>query len=137
MRFDMISIANGIEHRLTKPKHPWSRSDQKTVRGTDFQRGGQVGRPVEWMNRTINDATVKRFHHNNHDPLRTHLANVFLRRVNIPHLRLRPTAQDARRPLAQRIHLQGPDTNARYVHPESDPPEAGAEQLGSACNAHA
>ena len=25
MRFDMICEANGIEHRLTKPNHPWSR----------------------------------------------------------------------------------------------------------------
>ncbi|CAM5436201.1 IS481 family transposase [Frigidibacter albus] len=24
MRFDMICEANGIEHRLTKPNHPWS-----------------------------------------------------------------------------------------------------------------
>ena len=34
---------NGIEHRLTKPKHPWT--------------NGQVER----MNRTIKDATVKRY----------------------------------------------------------------------------
>lgn len=24
MRFDMICEANGIEHRLTRPNHPWS-----------------------------------------------------------------------------------------------------------------
>ncbi len=24
MRFDMICEANGIEHRLTKPNHPWT-----------------------------------------------------------------------------------------------------------------
>ena len=35
MRFDMIFEANGIEHRLTKPNHPWT--------------NGQVER----MNRTI------------------------------------------------------------------------------------
>lgn len=40
MRFDMICEANGIEHRLTKPNHPWT--------------NGQVER----MNRTIKDATV-------------------------------------------------------------------------------
>jgi hypothetical protein len=45
MRFDMICEANGIEHRLTKPNHPWT--------------NGQVER----MNRTIKDATVKRFHY--------------------------------------------------------------------------
>jgi transposase InsO family protein len=58
MRFDMICEANGIEHRLTKPNHPWT--------------NGQVER----MNRTIKDATVKRFHYENHDRLRTHLADV-------------------------------------------------------------
>jgi len=57
MRFDMICEANGIEHRLTKPNHPWT--------------NGQVER----MNRTIKDATVKRFHYDSHDQLRTHLAD--------------------------------------------------------------
>ncbi len=57
MRFDMICEANGIEHRLTKPNHHW--------------RNGQVER----MNRTIKDATVKRFHYETHDQLRTHLAD--------------------------------------------------------------
>jgi transposase InsO family protein len=57
MRFDMICKANGIEHRLTKPNHPWT--------------NGQVER----MNRTIKDATVKRFHYESHDQLRTHLVD--------------------------------------------------------------
>ncbi len=65
MRFDMICEANGIEHRLTKPNHPWT--------------NGQV----EWMNRTIKDATVNRFHYENHDQLRTHLAD-FLAAYNFP-----------------------------------------------------
>ncbi len=67
MRFDVICEANGIKHRLTRPNHPWSREDKKTVRGTVFPNGGQVER----MNRTIKDATVKRFHYDNHDQLRT------------------------------------------------------------------
>jgi transposase InsO family protein len=46
-----------IEHRLTKPNHPWT--------------NGQVER----MNRTIKDATVKRFHYDSHDQLRGHLAD--------------------------------------------------------------
>lgn len=50
----MIKV-NGIEHRLTKPNHPWT--------------NGQVVR----MNRTFKDATVKRFHYYSHDQLRTHL----------------------------------------------------------------
>ena len=45
-----------IEHRLTKPRHPWT--------------NGQVER----MNRTIKDATVKRYHYDSHDQLRQHLA---------------------------------------------------------------
>jgi hypothetical protein len=57
MRFNMICKANGIEHRLTKPNHPWT--------------NGQV----ELMNRTIKDATVKRYHYDSHDQLRTHLAD--------------------------------------------------------------
>jgi transposase InsO family protein len=44
-----------IEHRLTKPKHPWT--------------NGQVER----MNRTIKEATVKRFHYDNHEQLTRHL----------------------------------------------------------------
>ena len=54
-RFDMICTANGIEHRLTKPNHPWT--------------NGQVER----MNRTIKEATVKRYHYDDHEQLRRHL----------------------------------------------------------------
>jgi hypothetical protein len=57
MRFNMTYKANGIEHRLTKPNHPW----------TNCQ--------VELMNRTIKDAIVKRYHYDSHDQLRTHLAD--------------------------------------------------------------
>ena len=57
MRFDVICEINDIEHRLTKPNHP--------------RTNGQV----EWMNRTIKDATVKWYHYNNHDQLRTHFAD--------------------------------------------------------------
>ena len=55
--FDMRCRENGIEHRLTKIKHPWT--------------NGQVER----MNRTIKDATVKRFYYESHDQLRRHLAD--------------------------------------------------------------
>ncbi|RAK11987.1 integrase-like protein [Salipiger aestuarii] len=57
MRFDMICKANGIEHRLTKPNHPWT--------------NGQVER----MNRTIKEATVKRYHYDSHDQLCTPLSD--------------------------------------------------------------
>jgi transposase-like protein len=55
--FDRVCDENRIEHRLTKVKHPWT--------------NGQVER----MNRTIKEATVKRFHYDDHDQLRTHLAD--------------------------------------------------------------
>ena len=55
--FDMRCRENGIEHRLTKVKHPWT--------------NGQVER----MNRTIKDATVKRYHYDSHDQLERHLAD--------------------------------------------------------------
>jgi transposase len=55
--FDRVCDEHGIEHRLTKIKHPWT--------------NGQVER----MNRTIKEATVKRFHYDDHDQLRRHLAD--------------------------------------------------------------
>jgi transposase InsO family protein len=55
--FELACAQNGIDHRLTKPKHPWT--------------NGQVER----MNRTIKDATVKRFYYETHEQLRKHLAN--------------------------------------------------------------
>jgi transposase InsO family protein len=55
--FDMRCRENGIEHRLTKVKHPWT--------------NGQVER----MNRTIKEATVQRFHYDDHQQLETHLAD--------------------------------------------------------------
>ncbi len=55
--FDRACWRHGIEHRLTKPKHPWT--------------NGQVER----MNRTIKEATVKRYHYDDHDQFRNHLAD--------------------------------------------------------------
>jgi transposase InsO family protein len=46
-----------IDHRLTKPMHPWT--------------NGQVER----MNRTIKDATVRRYHYDDHDQLERHLGD--------------------------------------------------------------
>jgi transposase InsO family protein len=53
--FDRVCRENEIDHRLTKVKHPWT--------------NGQVER----MNRTIKEATVKRFHYDSHEQLRAHL----------------------------------------------------------------
>ena len=55
--FDKTCREQEIEHRLTKPNHPWT--------------NGQVER----MNRTIKEATVKRYHYDHHDQLRRHLAD--------------------------------------------------------------
>jgi transposase InsO family protein len=55
--FEYACALAGIDHRLTKPKHPWT--------------NGQVER----MNRTIKEATVRRFYYENHDQLRSHLAD--------------------------------------------------------------
>jgi hypothetical protein len=55
--FEYACARNDIDHRTTKPRHPWT--------------NGQVER----MNRTIKEATVKRFYYETHDQLREHLAN--------------------------------------------------------------
>lgn len=61
--FDRLCHEHGIEHRLTKPNHPWT--------------NGQVER----MNRTIKDATVKRYFYDTHIQLKAHL-NDFLKGYN-------------------------------------------------------
>ncbi len=53
--FDQVCKQNLIEHRLTKIKHPWT--------------NGQVER----MNRTIKEATIKKYHYENFDQLEAHL----------------------------------------------------------------
>jgi len=55
--FEYACARNDVDHRLTKPKHPWT--------------NGQVER----MNRTIKEATVKRYHYESHDQLRQHLSD--------------------------------------------------------------
>ena len=52
--FDRICREYGVEHRLTKPVHPWT--------------NGQVER----MNRTSKEATVQRFHYQTTDELNEH-----------------------------------------------------------------
>jgi len=54
--FDRACQSHGIEHRLTKPNHPWT--------------NGQVER----MNRTLKESTVRRYHYESHDQLRDHLS---------------------------------------------------------------
>jgi transposase InsO family protein len=54
--FDRLCWEHGVEHRLTKPNHPWT--------------NGQVER----MNRTLKEATVRRYHYETHRQLEEHLA---------------------------------------------------------------
>jgi len=53
--FELACAHADIQHRLTRPNHPWT--------------NGQVER----MNRTLNDATARRYHYGSHDQLRAHL----------------------------------------------------------------
>jgi transposase InsO family protein len=61
--FEYACEQNGIEHRLTQPGHPWT--------------NGQVER----MNRTLKEATVKRYYYETHQQLKEHLHN-FLHAYN-------------------------------------------------------
>ncbi len=61
--FDKVCAEHNIQHRLTQPNHPWT--------------NGQVER----MNRTLKEATFKRYHYNSHDQFRSHL-NSFLNAYN-------------------------------------------------------
>jgi len=55
--FDPVCLLHAIDHRLTKPNHPWT--------------NGQVER----MNRTIKEATVQRYHYERHGQMKTHLGD--------------------------------------------------------------
>jgi transposase InsO family protein len=55
--FEYACAQNDIDHRLTKPRHPWT--------------NGQVER----MNRTVKEATVKRFHYETHEQLQNQLTD--------------------------------------------------------------
>jgi len=58
--FDRVCDTNHIEHRLTKVKSPWT--------------NGQVER----MNRTIKEATVRRYYYQSHQQLSEHLHSFIL-----------------------------------------------------------
>jgi len=53
--FDRCCEKHNIEHWLTQPNYPWANSQ------------------VERINRTLKEATVKRFYYQTHDRLKAHL----------------------------------------------------------------
>jgi len=53
--FDRVCDEHGIEHKLTKPYHPWT--------------NGQAER----MNRTVKEANIKEFHYPDVESLKTHV----------------------------------------------------------------
>jgi transposase InsO family protein len=97
--FDRACHEHGIEHRLTKPNHPWT--------------NGQVER----MNRTLKVATVRRYHYETHQQLKDHLA-AFLDAYNF-----------AKRLKALRGHLKGLGGDTEALHPRSSPLDLGTEHL--------
>ena len=88
--FEYACAQNDIDHRLTKPKPPWT--------------NGQVER----MNRTIKDATVKRDFYETHDQLRAHLQNFVAPIIS---------REDSRpsRPHSVRVRLQSLDLRAAKI----------------------
>ena len=105
--FDLRCRENGIEHRLTKPNHPWT--------------NGQVER----MNRTIKEATVRRYHYDSQRPARNHLAS-FLDAYNFAK-RLKTLKGLTPYEYVCGVWTKEPDR----FQPRSNPPHRGTEQLGS------
>jgi transposase InsO family protein len=103
--FDMRCNENGIEHRLTKIKHPWT--------------NGQVER----MNRTIKEATVKRYHYDGHAQLTAHLHD-FIDAYNYGR-----RLKTLKGPHTRRIHLQNMDNQARQIYAQPNPSNAGTKHL--------
>ena len=58
--FDRVCAEHDVEHRLTKIGHPWA--------------NGQAER----MDRTLKEATVRRYHYGSHAELREHLSSFLL-----------------------------------------------------------
>ena len=104
--FEFACARNDIEHRTTKAKHPWT--------------NGQVER----MNRTIKDATVKRFYYESHDQLRRHLAD-FVSAYNFG--RRLKTLKGL---TPYEFICKAWASTARTLHAQSAPANAGTKHLG-------
>ena len=118
MRFDMICEGNGIEHRLTKPSHPWTNGQ--------VERMNRTTKDGEAQSRSGGSATAER----QAIPLRKPRPAACASRRLPGRLQLRTSPQDAQRPDALRIHLQNLDIRAGSIHRRPDPPNAGTEHLG-------
>ncbi len=96
--FEAACARNDVEHRLTKPRHPWT--------------NGQVER----MNRTIEEATVRGYHYDGH-------AQSYERiwPTSSP-----PQAPARAHPV--RGDLQSMNGRARPLHAQPAPPNAGTKQ---------
>jgi hypothetical protein len=75
------------------------------------------------MNRTLKEATVRRYHYDSHDQLPRPS------RRFPGDLQLRKAAENPARPHASRIHLQMLDRKTGTVQAQSIPPHAGTQHL--------
>ncbi len=105
--FDRVCIEQGIEHRLTKPDHPWT--------------NGQAER----MNRTIKDATVKVFHYEDLESLKAHVLTFVTAYNFAKHLKAlrwrtpgRRAAEVVERPVAGRLCGEDCVLYAHFLRPE-------------------
>src|SRR3974377_1047360 len=103
--FDRACRQHGIEHRLTKPNHPWT--------------NGQVER----MNRTLKNATVRRYHYRQPPSAHGHPTRI------LGCVQFRQAAEDAPRPHSLRTHLRRMGRRAGSLPIQPNPPHFGAEPL--------
>ena len=69
--FDRVCREHQIEHRLTRIKHPWTNGQVKRMNRTIKE--GEAGQKT--IRGIVFPRNVKRFHYDDHDQLRNHLAN--------------------------------------------------------------
>lgn len=80
--------------------------------------------PASQRNRTIKEATVKRFRYDSHYQLRAHLAD-FMAAYNFARRLKTLNGLTPYEYICKNL-----DIRARTIHLEPDPPDAGTEQLG-------